>query len=93
MCSAEDWGPRMPSRIDHVGTWHKVFAYLEPMAAACGKDQWRRTIPWAVFERDLELQRDACRSALNRALAECESIYGVSVVARTKDGFTIGVQQ
>ena len=83
----------MPSRIDHVATWKRVFDYLEPLAAACAKDGWTRKIPWTVFERDLSLHRDGCRSAINRAMIECQGIYRVGIVARSADGFTIGVEK
>ena len=79
---------RMPSPA--APTWHKVFAYLEPIAVQCGQDGWRRSIAWQLFERELALHRDGCRAAVGRAEAECVTLYGVGIVERSVTGFTLG---
>lgn len=79
---------RMPS--PQTPTWHKVFGYLEPIAVQCGQDGWKRSIAWALFERELDLNRDGCRAAVVRAETECRSLYGVGIVERTETGFTLG---
>lgn len=80
----------MRTRAERGVMWHKAFDYLEPMAQSVGsRKSFVINVRWENWERFVG-PRETTRSALVRALDELESLYGVTRIGSSAEGFRLG---